>query len=119
VLWEKVARLAVLAGATVAAGRTVGWLRDNPSWRERMRAGLEESVTAAAADGVSLSVEQQWGMIEAMPPELTTSAARDAAAGRPTELDAITGSVVRAASRLGVDAPVLSVLHEEARCRAR
>jgi 2-dehydropantoate 2-reductase len=119
VLWEKVARLAVLAGATVAAGRTVGWLRDDPSWRERMRAGLEESVTAAAADGVSLSVEQQWGMIEAMPPELTTSAARDAAAGRPTELDAITGSVVRAASRLGVDAPVLSVLHEEARCRAR
>ena len=119
VLWEKVARLAVLAGATVAAGRTVGWLRDDPFWRERMRAGLEESVTAAAADGVSLSVEQQWGMIEAMPPELTTSAARDAAAGRPTELDAITGSVVRAASRLGVDAPVLSVLHEEARCRAR
>jgi 2-dehydropantoate 2-reductase len=84
-----------------------------------MRAGLDESVTAAAADGVSLSADQQWGMIEAMPPELTTSAARDAEAGRRTELDAITGSVVRAAARLGVDAPVLSALHEEARCRAR
>jgi 2-dehydropantoate 2-reductase len=54
-----------------------------------------------------------------MPPELTTSAARDAEAGRRTELDAITGSVVRAAARLGVDVPVLSALHEEARCRAR
>ena len=33
--------------------------------------------------------------------------------------EVITGSVVRAAARLGVDAPVLSALHEEARCRAR
>src|SRR4029078_11795237 len=115
VLWEKAARLAVLAGATVASGRTVGSLRDDPPWRERMRAGLDESVTAAAADGVSLSADQQWGMIEAMPPELTTSAASDAGGGRRTELDAITGSVVRAAARLGVDAPVLSALHEEAR----
>ena len=119
VLWEKATRLAVLAAATVASGRPVGALRDDPPWRERMRAGLDESVTAAAADGVSLSADQQWGMIEAMPPELTTSAARDAEAGRRTELDAITGSVVRAAARLGVDAPVLSALHEEARCRAR
>jgi len=119
VLWEKAARLAVLAGATVASGRTVGSLRDDPSWRERMRAGLEESVSAAAADGVSLSADQQWGMIEVMPPELTTSAARDEAAGRPTELDAITGSVLRAAARLGVETPALSALHEEARCRAR
>ena len=119
VLWEKATRLAVLAAATVASGRPVGALRDDPAWRERLRASLDEAVSTAAADGVSLAADEQWGMIEAMPPELTTSAARDAAAGRPTELDAITGSVVRAASRLGVDAPVLSVLHEEARCRAR
>lgn len=119
VLWEKAARLAVLAAATVAAGRTVGPLRDDPSWRGRMHAGLEEAVSAAAADGVSLSADEQWGMIEAMPPDLTTSAARDAAAGRPTELDAIPGSVVRAARRHSVETPVLDGLWEEARCRAR
>jgi 2-dehydropantoate 2-reductase len=54
-----------------------------------------------------------------MPAELTTSAGRDAAAGRPTELDAITGSVVRAGRRLGIPTPVLAELLEEARCRAR
>jgi len=58
-------------------------------------------------------------MIDAMPPTLTTSAARDAAAGRRTELDAITGSVVRAGERLGVATPVLAALLEEAECRAR
>jgi ketopantoate reductase len=56
-----------------------------------------------------------------MPPELTTSTARDAAAGRPSELDATAGAVVRAGRRLGVEAPTLERLLVEAeeRCRAR
>jgi 2-dehydropantoate 2-reductase len=119
VLWEKATRLAVLAAATVASGRPVGALRDDPAWRERLRASLDEAVSTAAADGVSLAADEQWGMIEAMPPELTTSAARDAAAGRPTELDAIVGSVVRSARRHAVETPSLDALWEEARCRAR
>jgi 2-dehydropantoate 2-reductase len=57
-------------------------------------------------------------MIAGMPHDLTTSAARDAAAGRRTELDAIAGSVVRAGARLGVPTPVLAELLEEASCRA-
>jgi 2-dehydropantoate 2-reductase len=119
VLWEKAARLAVLAAATVASGLTFGALRDEPDWRGRLQRGLDEAVAVAAADGVRLSATDQWAKIASMPPELTTSAARDAAAGRPTELDAITGSVVRAGTRLGVATPVLRELLEEARCRAQ
>lgn len=119
VLWEKGARLAVLAAATVASGQTVGALRADPVWHRRMRTALDEGLAAAAAEGVSLAADAQWGMIEAMPPELTTSAARDAAAGRPTELDAIVGSVVRAARRHAVEVPTLDALWQEARCRAR
>ncbi len=59
----------------------------------------------------------QWAIIEAMPADLTTSTARDAAAGRPTELDAITGSVVRAANRLQVPVASLEALLAEARTR--
>jgi len=117
VLWEKAARMAALAAATVASGRPVGALRNDPAWRDRMRAALEEAVAVAAADRVALTGAEQWAMIEAMPNELTTSAARDATAGRPTELDAITGSVVRAGVRLGVPTPALAALFEEARCR--
>jgi len=119
VLWEKAARLAVLAAATVASGSTVGVVRDDPAWRGRLRGALQEAVAAAAADGVPLSAADQWAKIEAMPAELTTSAARDAAAGRQTELDAISGSVVRAGRRLDVPTPVLETLYEEARCRVR
>jgi 2-dehydropantoate 2-reductase len=114
VLWEKASRLAVLAAATVASGLSVGALREDPAWRERMRAALGEAVACAAADGVSLAAAEQWAMIEAMPPGLTTSAARDATAGRPTELDAIVGSVVRAAARAGVPAPSFEALLADA-----
>jgi 2-dehydropantoate 2-reductase len=114
VLWEKAARLAVLAAATVASGRAVGALRDDGAWRARMRTAVEEAVTVAEADGVALAAAGQWAMIEAMPPELTTSAARDAAAGRPTELDAIVGSVVRAGRRHGIPMPVFEALLAEA-----
>ena len=119
VLWEKAVRLAVVAAASTASGLAVGALRADPAWRERMRAAVGEAAAAATADGVPMSATSQWAMIEAMQPELTTSAARDAAAGRPTELDAIVGSIVRAAARLGVETPALAALWEEARCRAR
>ena len=82
--------------------------------RRRLRDGLGEAVAAAAADGVALAAADQWAIIEAMPPEVTTSAARDAAAGRPTELDAIAGSVVRAGRRHGVPMPALERLLRDA-----
>jgi 2-dehydropantoate 2-reductase len=117
VLWRKAARLAVLAAATVASGRAVGELRDDGAWRPRLEAALHEACAVAGADGVSLDPAGQWAIIRALPHDLTTSAARDAAAGRPTELDAITGSVVRAGGRLRVPTPALAGLLADARAR--
>ncbi len=119
VLWEKGARLAVLAAATVASGVAVGPLRADETWRPRLVDALREACAVAAADGVRLDAAAQWAIIEAMPEDLTTSAARDAASGRPTELDAIAGSVIRAGMRLGVPTTALGRLLEEAVCRAR
>ena len=119
VLWEKACRLAVIAAAAIATGRPVGEILGDPAWRVRLRLALEEAVAVAAADGVELVASGQWAIIEALPQDLVPSAARDAAAGRRTELDAITGSVVRAGERLRVPTPTLAALLEEARCRAR
>ena len=117
VLWSKAARLAVLAAATVASGRTVGELRGESAWRERLLVALDEAVAVARSDGVALSAADQWAMIAAMPPDLTTSTARDAAAGRRTELDAITGSVVRAGRRHAIETPILDALLADASAR--
>jgi len=119
VLWRKAGRLAVLAAATTASTLPVGPLRDDPRWRERLEDAIEEACAIAAADGVALSSATQWRIIEDLDDDLTTSTARDVAAGRPSELDAITGSVVRAGERLGVSCPALSELYAEAKARAR
>jgi 2-dehydropantoate 2-reductase len=118
VLWEKAARLAVLAAATVASGLPIGPLVEDETERERLRAALDEACAVAAASGVDVDPAGQWAIIESLPFDLTTSAARDAAAGRPTELDAIAGSVVRAGRRLGVPVATLAGLLEDALARA-
>jgi 2-dehydropantoate 2-reductase len=117
VLWEKLARQAATAVITTITQRPVGELRSDPEWGPRFREAIAEACRVAAADGVTLSPEAEWEIIEAMPPLLTSSTARDIAAGMPSELDAITGAAVRAGQRLGVDTPVLSQMLAEA-CRA-
>lgn len=121
VLWQKAARLSVLAAATIASGRPLGELRDDERWCGRLRAALDEACATAAVEGVVVDPTAQWAIIETMPAQLTTSAARDAAVGARTELDAITGAVVRAAARAGMAVPVLRALLDdaEAACRAQ
>jgi 2-dehydropantoate 2-reductase len=110
VLWRKAVRLAVLAPMTALTQKTVGELRTDLEWRPRMEQALDEACAIAAADGVSLMASNQWTRITEMEHGLTTSAARDVAARRPSEIDAITGAVVRAGERLGVPCPVLTML---------
>ena len=121
VLWEKTVRLAPLAAATAITQRTLGELRVDVGWRSTLAEAVTEAIAIAAADGVSLNEAAQWEILDTMPATVTTSTARDAAAGRPTELDAILGAVVRAAKRLEFPAPTLARLLAEAEdaCRAR
>lgn len=106
VLWEKLARQAPIALLTSLSGRSLGEVRADP----QLRALVEEACAVAAADGADTSLAEQWGIIEALPAGLTTSTARDVAAGRPSELDAIAGAVVRAGRRLGVPTPIFEEL---------
>jgi 2-dehydropantoate 2-reductase len=117
VLWEKLARQAATAAVTAITQRPVGELRSDPEWGARFRTAIDEACAVAAADGVRLSPDAEWEIIEGMPPLLTSSTARDIAAGVPSELDAITGAAVRAGERQGVATPVLSQMYDEA-CRA-
>jgi 2-dehydropantoate 2-reductase len=110
VLWHKLARIAPLAAATAASSRTLGELRADPNWRPRLDGAIVETCAVATADGVSLQPAAQWSILDEMADETTTSAARDVAAGRRSELDAIVGSVLRAADRLDVACPALTEL---------
>jgi 2-dehydropantoate 2-reductase len=114
VLWDKAARLAVLSAVTAMTHRSIGQLLDDREWHRAIEVALDEACAIAAADGVMLLPSTQWGIIREMDYDLTTSTARDIEAGRPSELHAIAGSVVRAGERLGVPCPVLTELYDRA-----
>jgi 2-dehydropantoate 2-reductase len=111
VLWEKLARQAPIAVLTSATGQTIGELRSDP----RLRLAVEEACAVAAADGGETTFAEQWRVIESLPVWATSSTARDVAAGRPSELDAIGRAVVRAGQRLGVPTPTLERLLQQCR----
>ncbi len=114
VLWDKAARLAPMAAITALTGKTVGEVRTE--LRALLEAAIAEACAVATADGAPNDPARQLAIIDSIPATVTTSTARDVAAGRPSELDAIVGGVVRAGRRLGVPAPTLGDLLD--RCRA-
>ena len=114
VLWDKAARLAPMAAITALTGKNVGEVR--AEMRPALEAAIAEACAVATADGAPNDPASQLAIVDRIPPTVTTSAARDVEAGRPSELDAIVGGVVRAGRRLGVPTPTLDELLEQ--CRA-
>ena len=117
-LWQKLVRLNALACTTSASGRRIGFIRSDPTWRERLVACIEEAAAVAAADGATVDPAYAIGELEDAHAELGSSMQRDLGAGREPELDAIAGSVLRAAARHGLGCPTIAALAGEIARRA-
>jgi 2-dehydropantoate 2-reductase len=108
VLWSKLVRLGPMTTTLAAADRPWAGVRDDPVWRERLEASVREAAAIARADGATVDPQAILDEMQAMHDDATTSMQRDIAAGRPPELDAIAGAVVRAGARHGLEAPTLN-----------
>lgn len=74
---------------------------------------LEEAVTVGRADGAQLATDeaaQTMARLVAIPPDAGSSMYFDRLAGRPLEIDALTGAVVEIAERHRVPTPLLRML---------
>ena len=114
-LWSKLNFLAPLALLTTAAQATAGEVRE--ARREDLIAIVGEVAAVARAEGAPADEEQVVGFFDGVPAGMRSSMQRDAAAGRPLELDAIGGAVVRAATRHGIAVPVTARYVDELRGR--
>jgi 2-dehydropantoate 2-reductase len=110
VLWGKLALLAPIALTTTSRGSELGGVVADPAWRRRLEACVREVAAAAREDGVALDPEALIAQIESTPPGTRSSMQKDREAGRPTEVDAIGGAVLRASARHGLDAPATQAL---------
>jgi 2-dehydropantoate 2-reductase len=107
-LWAKMAFLAPFALLTTRYGVPVGDVRT--LHREELAALVEETAAVGRACGAPLDPVAALARYDAFPAGTKSSMQIDAEAGRPLELDAIGGALLRAAERHGVPVPVASAL---------
>lgn len=110
-VWEKFIFVAPYGGIGAVTRATAGVIRTLPETRRLLVQGMEEILAVARARKVGLGdgiVEQSMGLIDSLAPNATTSLQRDIAAGKPSELEAWNGAVVRLGKETGVQTP----LHE-------
>ncbi|MFL6520360.1 MAG: 2-dehydropantoate 2-reductase [Chthoniobacterales bacterium] len=107
-MWEKF--LFIMWGSLGAVMRLpIGPIRSSPELRARLVAALQEVAAIARAHGENLNAEtisKTLAILDSQPPETTSSMQRDIMAGRPSELEAQTGAVVRFGQRTGISTPV-------------
>lgn len=105
--------LAPFALLTTRYGLPLGEARTRH--REELQALVAEAAAVGRACGAPADPAQAMARYDAFPPGAKSSMQRDAEAGRPLELDAIGGALLRAAARHAVAAPVTARLVGELR----
>ncbi|MEV5345255.1 ketopantoate reductase family protein [Streptomyces achromogenes] len=112
-LWAKMAFLAPFALLTTRYGVPLGTARTRH--RAELEALVAETAAVGRACGAPADPVRALARYDAFPPAAKSSMQRDAEAGRPLELDAIGGALLRAAERHGVPVPVARRLVRELR----
>ncbi|MFI7094311.1 ketopantoate reductase family protein [Streptomyces lydicus] len=110
-LWDKLAFLAPLALLTTRHRADVGTIRSDR--RPELLTVLDEITAVAQAAGAPVSTETVLSFFDRVPDTMKSSMQRDAEAGRPLEVDAIGGAVLRAGAAHHVETPVTARLVAE------
>jgi 2-dehydropantoate 2-reductase len=109
-LWSKLVMLAPLALTTAATQRPLGGVRDDPRWRERLLGVMTEAHEVAVGLGARVDPEITRAMLLRAPDGMRSSMQKDRELGRPLELDAIAGPIIRAGRELGIPTPQTAIL---------
>jgi 2-dehydropantoate 2-reductase len=109
-LWSKLCFLGPFALVTSASGKNKAEVFADVAWKENALRAVEEACAAARASGADVDAAKIQSFMENAPPAMRSSMQKDVEAGRPLELDAIGGSIVRAAERHGIEVPVTKSL---------
>jgi 2-dehydropantoate 2-reductase len=126
-MWQKFLFIAALSGVGAITRAPVGVLRALPETRHMLERAMEEILAVAQARGVALprvAVAETMAFIESLPAQGTASMQRDVMAGRPSELEAQNGAVVRLGQEAGIATPLNrfiyhSLLPQELQARDR
>jgi 2-dehydropantoate 2-reductase len=113
-MWRKFLFIASVSGLGAVTRAPIGVLRTRPETRELLERAMHEVHAVALGHGVALpddAVAEALAFTDSLPAEGTTSMQRDIVAGRPSELEAQSGAVMRLGREKGVETPVHDFLY--------
>jgi 2-dehydropantoate 2-reductase len=114
-LWQKFLFIAAYSGVGALRRTPVGVLRRNSEDRALLLQAMEEINTLARARGINLpedTIQKSMASIDGLPEDATSSMQRDIMDGKPSELEAQTGAIVRMALESGVDVPTNEFIYQ-------
>ena len=113
-LWEKFIYLAPFAAFTGAARVPIGGIWKFPQVRETFYEACGEVERVARAEGVNVPddrIKRIEGYMASLPPSTRSSLLIDLQQGKPIEVEALQGSVVRRGKKTGVPTPIHAALY--------
>ncbi|MFZ5769751.1 MAG: ketopantoate reductase family protein [Bacillota bacterium] len=119
IIWGKLLVNVAINPLTAILKVRNGQLLEIPGAADIMKDAVAEAIAVATGAGVRLPFSDPWAHVE----EVTrrtganrSSMLQDVEAGRPTEIDVISGAVAREGARLGIPAPVNLTLTRLVKC---
>lgn len=113
-LWMKFLFVSPMGGVGAITRAPVGVWRSVPETRQMAEQGLEEVIALARAREIALPEDAMgtvMAVFDSLPPEGTPSMQRDLMEGRPSELDAQIGVVVRFGQEAHVATPLYTFMY--------
>ncbi len=113
-IWEKFIFLAPIAALTAAARLPIGPAWAQPAFRDAFDAAMAEIEALARHAAVPVAADiraQKLRYLDTSPPGMRSSMMVDITSGRPLEIEALVGNVVRRGRAAGIPTPVMAALY--------
>jgi 2-dehydropantoate 2-reductase len=125
-IWTKFLYISTVSAIGALTRATIGEMIEVPEVKEMMLKIAQEVYDVAKAKHINLdenSIEKQFEIIHKQPYKTTSSLQRDIMQGKPSELDAQNGTIVRLGKKLGIQTPInhfvyYSLLPQEIKARS-
>jgi len=113
-IWTKYLYITTVSALGALTRATHGEMLASPFIKKMMWKTAEEIFQIAKAKGVNLPItiiEKQFEIIESLPYDTTASLQRDIMDGKPSELEAQNGTIVRLGKELGIPTPTNALIY--------
>jgi 2-dehydropantoate 2-reductase len=113
-MWSKFVFITALGGVAALTRAPIGVTRSQPESRRLLQQALSEIQAVAVGQGIALppeTVAKTLAFIDTLPPDGTASMQRDIIQGRPSELEAQVGAVIRLSEGCGVPVPLHRLIY--------